>query len=124
MLDDELKYKLLKLLQDDPKLSQRAIAQEMGMSLGKVNYCLKALMQKGLVKAKNFYSSRNKGAYRYLLTPKGFDERARVTMRFLQNKIQEYELLKTEIQNIKLEAEKISVNMESPPIEVPMDSKQ
>lgn len=124
MLDDELKYKLLKLLQDDPKLSQRAIAQEMGMSLGKVNYCLKALMQKGLVKAKNFYSSRNKSAYRYLLTPKGFDERARVTMRFLQNKIQEYELLKTEIQNIKLEAEKISVNMESPPIEVPMDSKQ
>jgi len=104
MINDEIKYRLLKLLEQDPALSQRAIAREMGISLGKANYCLRALIDKGIIKARNFYQSNNKGAYAYFLTPKGFDEKARVTISFLQAKLQEYENLKTEIDEIKKEA--------------------
>lgn len=107
MISDEIKYRLLKILEHDPKLSQRAIAKEMGISLGKVNYCLHALIDKGIIKAKNFYKNDNKAAYAYFLTPKGLDEKARVTVNFLQSKLKEYDNLKTEIEEIRKEAASI-----------------
>lgn len=104
MLTDEVRYKLLKLLEPNPRLSQREVARELGISLGKVNYCLNALVDRGWIKAANFKNSRNKTGYMYLLTPRGFEEKARVTARFLQMKMREYEALKTEIEQIRAEA--------------------
>lgn len=106
-MDDETAYKLLKLVQEDPNISQRELAEELGISLGKANYCLKAVMERGLVKAKNFYRSTNKRGYMYLLTNKGINEKARVTFRFLKYKMQEYEALEAEIAQIKQEAERL-----------------
>jgi len=108
MISDEVKYRLLKLLEQDPNLSQRAISREMGISLGKVNYCLHAMIDKGIIKAKNFYKSKNKTAYTYFLTPKGIDEKSRITLKFLQIKLNEYENLKTEIEEIRKEAANIT----------------
>ncbi|HXO66315.1 MAG TPA: MarR family EPS-associated transcriptional regulator [Steroidobacteraceae bacterium] len=104
MLPEELRYKLLKILGPNPQLSQRELAQQLGMSLGKVNYCLRALIDKGWVKAANFKNSRNKSAYMYLLTPRGLEEKAWLTTRFLQIKMREYEALKHEIEQIRIEA--------------------
>ncbi len=106
MITDEIKYRLLKLLEQDPELSQRAISKEMGISLGKVNYCLHALIDKGTIKARNFYRNNNKKAYAYYLTPKGLEEKTRVTVNFLQSKIVEYENLKLEIDEIRKEAKR------------------
>ena len=103
-LDDETRYRLLKLLEQDPSLTQRDLAREMGISLGKLNYCLKALIERGWVKVQNFQKSNNKRAYVYYLTPKGMDEKARVTLRFLKRKLTEYEDLKKEIARLKKEA--------------------
>src|SRR5262245_27602031 len=97
MLNEEVRYKLLTLLEPNPRLSQREVARELGISLGKVNYCLKALVDKGWIKAANFKNSKNKTAYMYLLTPRGIEEKARVTARFLQIKMREYEALRDEI---------------------------
>lgn len=108
MINDEMKYRLLKLLEQDPNLSQRAIATEMGISLGKVNYCLHALIDKGVIKAKNFYNNKKKSAYTYYLTPKGIDEKARVTVKFLQYKLKEHERLTNEINEIRQEAAKLN----------------
>jgi len=102
-LDDETRYRLLKLLEAQPQLSQRELAREMGVSLGKANYCLRALVEKGLIKARNFKASRNKRAYAYFLTPKGAREKARVTARFLNRKVAEYQELKEEIRRLKRE---------------------
>lgn len=110
MISDEVKYHLLKLLEQDPTLSQRAISREMGMSLGKVNYCLKAMIDKGIIKARNFYKSKNKSAYSYLLTPKGIEEKSKITMKFLQIKLNEYENLKNEIEEIRKEAAAITAD--------------
>jgi EPS-associated MarR family transcriptional regulator len=104
MLTDEVRYKLLKLLGSNPRLSQREVARELGISLGKVNYCLQSLMKKGWIKASNFKNSRNKIAYMYLLTPRGIEERAGVTVRFLQRKMDEYDALRAEIEQIREEA--------------------
>jgi EPS-associated MarR family transcriptional regulator len=104
MLSEEVRYKLLKLLEPNPKLSQRDVARHLGISLGKANYCLKALIDKGWVKAANFKNSRNKAAYMYLLTPRGIEEKTRVTTEFLQIKMREYEALKDEIDQIRVEA--------------------
>ena len=105
MLTEEVRYKLLKLLEPNPQLSQREVAKELGISLGKVNYCLQALVDKGWIKAANFKNSNNKTAYMYLLTPRGIEEKARVTSRFLQSKVQEYEALRKEIEQLRREAE-------------------
>src|SRR5688572_33358497 len=83
MLSDEYRYKILKRLASDPDVSQRTLAAELGISVGKVNYCLRALMQKGLVKANNFRNNENKRAYLYFLTPKGMEEKSKVTFRLL-----------------------------------------
>lgn len=108
MLDETTRYNLLKLLETQPKLSQRQLAQELGISLGKVNYCLNALIQKGLLKADNFRTSQNKLAYIYLLTPVGIEEKARITVQYLKWKMQEYEILRKEIQVLRQEVERVS----------------
>jgi EPS-associated MarR family transcriptional regulator len=104
MLTDEYRYRILKMLEADPQASQRRIADELGISLGKVNYCLQKLIDKGLVKVNNFRNSANKRAYLYLLTPKGIEEYAKVTVRFLQVKLSEYEILKRELEELEREA--------------------
>ena len=103
MLTDEYRAKILKKLQDDPHISQRDLARELGISLGRANFCLRALMEKGLIKANNFKNSRNKKAYVYLLTPQGMAEKARATSRFLERKVAEYEALQREIASLKQE---------------------
>ena len=103
MLDDATRYRLLKLLQDDPRLSQRKLARAMGISLGKVNYCLNALLKKGLVKISDFKNNPNKNQYAYLLTKRGVEEKARVTLEFLKQKQREYELLRTELEQLRAE---------------------
>jgi EPS-associated MarR family transcriptional regulator len=103
MITDEVEYKLLKLLETTPDMSQRAVARELGMSLGKANYCLKSLMTKGWIKATNFKNSKNKIAYIYFVTPRGMKEKARVTTRFLQRKMREYDELRVEIAQIRTE---------------------
>jgi EPS-associated MarR family transcriptional regulator len=104
MLTDEYRYKILKLVSDNPEISQRELAQQLGVSLGRVNYCIRALMEKGLVKATNFRNSKNKLAYMYLLTPHGIEEKAAITLRFLQFKMQEYENLQSEIEELRRDA--------------------
>ena len=102
-MQDEITYRLLKSLDEDPRQSQRERSQALGISLGKLNYCLRALIDKGWVKARNFGASKNKPAYLYLLTPAGAEQKARVTMRFLRRKLQEYEELELEIAELKKE---------------------
>jgi EPS-associated MarR family transcriptional regulator len=103
MLSDEVRYKLLRLLKSNPELSQRDVAHELGISLGKVNFCLQALIAKGLIKAANFKNSRNKTAYMYKLTPRGIEDQARVTLRFLKRKVREHEELRAQIEQIRNE---------------------
>jgi EPS-associated MarR family transcriptional regulator len=97
--------RLLRLLDTKPELSQRDLSRELGMSLGKVNYCLNALVDKGLVKVGNFRNNDNKLSYAYLLTPRGIKSKAVITAHFLQRKMAEYEALKAEIAQLKLEVE-------------------
>ena len=104
MFDDNTRYGLLKTLEDNPSLSQRDLAKRLGISLGKVNFCLNALIEKGCLKVNNFRNSDNKLAYAYLLTPHGVEQKARMTVEFLQIKVQEYERLRTEIEELKIEA--------------------
>lgn len=103
MLTDSDRYQLLKALEHNPNLSQRQLANELGYSLGKLNYCLKALMDKGWVKAENFRNSQNKSAYLYQLTPAGISEKTRVTRRFLQRKVEEHQQIEQEIEALKHE---------------------
>jgi len=105
MLTDELRYRLLQLLEANPRMSQRDVARELGISLGRANYCMKSLMEKGWIKVSNFRNSRNKAAYIYLLTPRGIEAKAGVTMRFLQTKLREYEALCADIERIRAEVE-------------------
>jgi EPS-associated MarR family transcriptional regulator len=105
MLSEEMRYQLMRLLEANPELSQRDVARELGISLGRVNYCLQALTRKGWIKATNFKNSHNKAAYMYLLTPRGLDEKARLTLQFLMSKMREYEKLRVEIDEIRREAE-------------------
>lgn len=102
-MQDEITYKLLKTIEENPAQSQRELSKSLGISLGKLNYCLKALKEKGLVKARNFQSNPHKTDYLYLLTPAGAEEKARVTVRFLKRKMTEYEQLKQEIAELKNE---------------------
>ena len=86
-------------------MSQRDVANELGISVGKVNYSLRALVSRGWIKVGNFRNSQNKLAYRYLLTPRGIEEKAKLTVRFLRMKMNEYEMLKLEIEQIRRDAE-------------------
>ena len=106
MLTDEIRYRILRELEREPQLSQRELAESLGVSIGKTNYCLKALVEKGLVKVENFRRSGNKLAYAYQLTPRGLADKARVTRRFLQIKLKEYQLLQSEIEELRQEVAK------------------
>ena len=101
--NQETHLKVLREIEGNPEITQRELARELGVSLGKVNYCLKALIQKGWVKANNFKNSNNKSAYAYLLTAKGIERKTKITASYLRNKINEYEALKTEIEQLKTE---------------------
>ena len=94
----------MRILQENPDLTQRELAEKLGVSVGGLNYCLKALMDKGWVKMQNFHQSKNKFKYVYLLTPQGVSERMALTSRFLQRKMAEYEALKAEIDSLRVEA--------------------
>jgi len=107
MLTDEYRYKILKLVEEKPEISQRELAESLGISLGKVNYCLKALIAVGILKASNFRNSKNKLAYMYLLTPTGIEEKAKITSRFLKKKLQEYQILQQEIAELTAEASEL-----------------
>lgn len=96
-------FQLLKLLQTHPHLNQRELAEKMGVSLGKANYCMRALIEKGLVKLENFRHAENKRKYTYLLTPAGIEEKTRITLAFLKRKEAEYEAIKLEIEVLKSE---------------------
>jgi len=102
-LHAETHLKVLRLLQSNPKMNQRDLAAALGVSLGKTNFCLQALVAKGLLKMQNFQSNKRKLAYAYLLTPAGLLEKAALTSRFLKRKTREYELLKAEIEALRRE---------------------
>ena len=105
MSDDENTLKVLKILEKHPELTQRELAAELGVSLGKTHYLLKSLVDIGLVKLDNFQRSNNKWGYAYLLTPKGLAEKAAITVRFLARKQVEYKRLEKEIESLKSEVD-------------------
>ena len=102
-LPDDLRFRLLRLLEQNPQMSQRALAQELGIALGSVNYVLGALIEKGLVKARNFRNAGNKLRYAYVLTPRGVAEKTALTAGFLRRKLAEYEALKAELEVLQAE---------------------
>lgn len=102
-MTDELQHKLFKIIAENPQINQRELSRLLGISLGKANYCLKALIEKGWVKAQNFKNNKNKLSYAYLLTPSGIEEKARVTLRYLKRKMQEYDELKAAVEELKKE---------------------
>lgn len=107
---EETYLKVMRLLQENPDLTQRELAEHLGVSVGSMNYCLKALMEKGWVKMKNFIHSKNKFGYVYVLTPTGIAERADLTSKFLARKVAEYETLKYEIEILKAEVDRKKEN--------------
>jgi EPS-associated MarR family transcriptional regulator len=100
---DDIRYRVLALLEKQPAMSQRELARALGISLGGVNYCLKALIDRGMIKMNNFSNSANKVAYAYLLTPQGAREKSVLAGQFLIRKMHEYEALKAEIEALQLE---------------------
>jgi EPS-associated MarR family transcriptional regulator len=106
MLSEEMRYRVMRLLEANPGISQRDAAHELGVSLGKLNYCVQALIRKGWLKASRFKNSRNKAAYMYLLTPRGIEEKTKLTVAFLQIKMREYEDLRVEIEQMRREVER------------------
>jgi EPS-associated MarR family transcriptional regulator len=104
-LQEETKFRLMQLLHDNPYMSQREMAKALGISFGGINYCLNALIEKGLVKIHNFSQNQNKFGYAYFLTPSGISEKALLAGSFFKRKLQEYEALKAEIKTLKLEIE-------------------
>ena len=113
MLSDEYRYKILKRLEANPEISQRELAGDLGISLGRVNYCIQALIGKGLVKANNFRNSKNKKGYAYLLTPKGIEEKAKITVLFLKIKLAEHEALTKEISGLQADAVQVQARQSS-----------
>jgi len=100
-IDPDVHFRVLHLLDEEPRLTQRELAQRVGISLGGINYCLKALIEIGHIKASNFSKNPNKSIYLYLLTPKGITEKAKLTKGFLMRKMEEYHALKKEIDAIQ-----------------------
>ena len=103
MNNPEIHLKVLRHIEDKPEVTQRELASALDVSLGKVNYCLKALIDKGFIKARNFRNSNNKRAYLYKLTPTGIKAKARISVAFLRRKMDEYEQLKEEIERLQTE---------------------
>jgi EPS-associated MarR family transcriptional regulator len=108
MNSQDIRLDLLRKLESNPQNTQRELSREMGVSLGKVNYCMKKLTEKGWVKLTNFSHNPNKMGYAYLLTPSGIEEKSRLTFSFLKRKLIEYEVLKKEINALQLESEEMA----------------
>jgi EPS-associated MarR family transcriptional regulator len=104
MLAEEMYFRVLRLLETNPRMTQRQVASALEMSVGKANYCVRALVSKGWIKAINFKNSHNKIAYMYLLTPRGIERKAALTLEFLRVKTREYEALQAELRDIRSEA--------------------
>lgn len=102
-LNPETHLKVLREIEANPEITQRELARQLGVSLGKANYCLKALIDRGWVKVNNFRNAENKAAYAYLLTPSGIEEKAKITVRFLRQRMREYEQIKQEIAELEAE---------------------
>lgn len=100
LFEQEIRYKVLKHLSAEPNLSQRALAGKLGISLGKTNFVLSELAEKGIIKMKRFKNAPRKIPYSYILTPRGLEQKARITARFLRQKIAEYEKIKHQIKEI------------------------
>ena len=111
---DEVRYRLLKFLAKHPAATQREVAVALGVSVGKANYCLRAVIDKGWVKARNFRNSKKKSAYLYVLTPRGIEEKINVTIAFLRRKRDEYDLLAKEIESLMEEVRRLDVTPERP----------
>jgi EPS-associated MarR family transcriptional regulator len=107
MTPEEVRFRLLRLIEERPDIAQREIAQELGISLGKVNYCLQALIEKGHVKLANFRKAPDKFKYRYLLTPRGIEAKTQQAMHFLRRKVEEYERLRGEIDALTAELDRL-----------------
>jgi len=107
MNNKDIHLDLLRKLESNPEYTQRELSQEMGVSLGKVNYCMKKLIEKGWVKLINFSRNPNKVGYIYLLTPEGIEQKTRLTYAFLKIKMEEYEMLKDEINKLKQDTKKL-----------------
>ena len=105
-IQEDTYFRVMRILQENPDLTQRELAEKLGVSVGGLNYCLKALVDKGWVKMQNFQHSKNKFKYMYLLTPQGIAEKVLLTNRFLERKMQEYEALKAEIESLRQDAGK------------------
>jgi len=111
--EKEIQLKLLNLLQNEPGLTQREMNQKMGVSLGKINYCISAFKQKGIIKVERFKKVKNKSVYMYLLTPKGVEEIAKLTAAFLKIKIAEYDKIKMEIKVLSEQIGKINSDLKN-----------
>lgn len=111
MLTDEYRYRILKLVEANPTISQRELAKELGVSLGKANFCLKSLIDVGMIKATNFRNIKNKSAYMYLLTPAGIEAKAIVTLRFFKRKIEEHDALIREIEELRKDVAKTDTSV-------------
>jgi len=108
MNNKDIRLDLLRKLELNPHCTQRELSKDMGISLGKVNYCMQKLTERGWVKLTNFSRSSNKFGYMYLLTPKGIEQKARLTTSFLKIKLDEFEILKDEINQLKLDEKKMA----------------
>ncbi|MBX3657255.1 MAG: MarR family EPS-associated transcriptional regulator [Ramlibacter sp.] len=104
-LQEDTYFRVMRILQYNPDITQRELADQLGVSVGGLNYCLKALVQKGWVKIQNFSHSKNKFGYVYMLTPSGIAEKATLTNRFLKRKMEEYDALRSEIEALQCEAD-------------------
>ena len=113
MNNKDIHLDLLRKLEVNPEYTQRELSQEMGVSLGKINYCMKKLIEKGWIKLSNFSINPKKTSYAYLLTPKGIEQKAKLTFSFLAIKIEEYEMLKKEISILKQDTEKLKSEKKS-----------
>jgi EPS-associated MarR family transcriptional regulator len=111
---EEIQFAVLRRLHKTPEVSQRALASELGISLGSINFCLQALVKKGCVKMHNFSRSADKFRYVYVLTPAGLAEKSKLTSRFLKQKMTEYEALKRDIESLKIDL--ASQDFESDPL--------
>ena len=107
MNNKDIHLDLLRKIESNPEYTQRELSHEMGVSLGKVNYCMKKLIEKGWIKLSNFSNNKKKINYIYLLTPKGVEQKAILTLEFLKIKMNEYEMLKVEISSLKKDTKKL-----------------
>ncbi len=108
-LTSELQFRVMRLLEANPQMNQRELSKSLGVSLGGVNYCLNALAAKGLIKIQNFRNNKNKWVYAYLLTPQGLAEKTALTGSFLKRKMQEYQVLKEEIEALSKEVNRAKI---------------